>query len=429
MTRLTPLVVAGNAIFYLIMAATYCRILKRRFSWPVTLFGFLIGFLAYILPTQFMPYADFERMLFGLVTFPLVPIVLFRDKWYVSLLCAAAALVSMSVSDLFSVSVLLTPEQLQQGLTFQPFLVQLAVFAIFLTTDAFLMWIFTLLMNRYKNRFSGKEWLLYLSFPISQYVLMWGWMILCRMDFSLRRVLVMLLGLAVCVVADAALFAAIRGMAQRSELKAKNDLLTRQIDLQKEHYSAITAQYENIRRIRHDISSHLYTMEALLKKGQYAEATAYSAEVSEACRYRSNLGSCENPIVDAFLFSRTEELRAQGYEMQINVRVPARTGISDADMVVAFGNLLDNAMEACQAAGRKQITLSAHMEKGYLHIEERNPAPAASHSRKRRIPELERGIGFHILQELAGTYDGSFHVSMEQNDFTASLILKGAAEI
>ena len=126
----------------------------------------------------------------------------------------------MSVSDLFSVSVLLTPEQLQQGLTFQPFPVQLAVFSIFLSTDAFLMWAFTLLMNRYKNRLSGKEWLLYLSFPISQYLLLYGWIILCRVDFSLRRILVMLLGLAVCVVADAALFAAIRGMAQRSELKA-----------------------------------------------------------------------------------------------------------------------------------------------------------------------------------------------------------------
>ena len=429
MTRLTPLVLAGNAIFYLIMATAYCRILKRRFSWPVTLFGFLIGFLAYILPTQFMPYADFERTLFGLVTFPIVPIVLFRDKWYKSLLCAAAALIFMTVSDLFSVSVLLTPEQLRQGLTFQPFPVQLAVFAIFLATDAFLMWAFTLLMNRYKNRLSGKEWLLYLSFPISQYLLLYGWIILCRVDFSVRRVLVMLLGLTVCVVADAALFAAIRGMAQRSELKAKNDLLARQIDLQKEHYSAITAQYENIRRIRHDISSHLYTVEALLKEGQYTEAAAYSAEVSEACRYRSNLGSCENPIVDAFLFSRTGELKTQGYEIQIQVRVPARTGIPDADMVVAFGNLLDNAVEACQAAEKKQIFLSAHMEKGYLHIEERNPAPAAPTSRKRRIPELERGIGFHILQELAGRYEGSFAASVEQNEFTASLILKGDAEV
>lgn len=429
MTRLTPLVLAGNAIFYCIMAAAYCRILKRRFSWPVTLLGFLIGFLAYVLPPELMPYADMERVLFALVTVPLTPIVLFRDKWYKSLLCAAAALIFMTVSDLFSVSVLLTPEQLRQGLTFQPFPVQLAVFAIFLATDAFLMWAFTLLMNRYKNRLSGKEWLLYLSFPISQYLLLYGWIILCRVDFSVRRVLVMLLGLTVCVVADAALFAAIRGMAQRSELKAKNDLLARQIDLQKEHYSAITAQYENIRRICHDISSHLYTVEALLKEGQYTEAAAYSAEVSEACRYRSNLGSCENPIVDAFLFSRTGELKTQGYEIQIQVRVPARTGIPDADMVVAFGNLLDNAVEACQAAEKKQIFLSAHMEKGYLHIEERNPAPAAPTSRKRRIPELERGIGFHILQELAGRYEGSFAASVEQNEFTASLILKGDAEV
>ena len=215
MTRLTPLVLAGNANFYCIMAAAYCRILKRRFSWPVTLLGFLIGFLAYVLPPELMPYADMERVLFALVTVPLTPIVLFRDKWYKSLLCAAAALIFMTVSDLFSVSVLLTPEQLRQGLTFQPFPVQLAVFAIFLATDAFLMWAFTLLMNRYKNRLSGKEWLLYLSFPISQYLLLYGWIILCRVDFSVCRVLVMLLGLAVCVVADAALFAAIRGMAQR----------------------------------------------------------------------------------------------------------------------------------------------------------------------------------------------------------------------
>ena len=140
--------------------------------------------------------------------------------------------------------------------------------------------------------------------------------------------------------------------------------MARQIDLQKEHYSAITAQYENIRRIRHDISSHLYTMEALLKEGQYTEVAAYSAEVSEVCRYKSNLGRYENPIVDAFLFFRTEELKTQGYEIQTQVRVPARTGIPDADMVVAFGNLLDNAAEACQALGQ----LRTHYSNGTKRV-------------------------------------------------------------
>ena len=115
MMRLTPLSLAANTIFYLILAVMYCRVLTRRFSWPFTLLGLTVGYLLYIIPTKFMPYADAERMLFGLVTFPLTPIVLFRDKWYKSLLCAFAGLVAMAASDLLSVSWLLTPEQLRQG--------------------------------------------------------------------------------------------------------------------------------------------------------------------------------------------------------------------------------------------------------------------------------------------------------------------------
>ena len=111
MMRLTPLSLAANTIFYLILAVMYCRVLTRRFSWPFTLLGLTVGYLLYIIPTKFMPYADAERMLFGLVTFPLTPIVLFRDKWYKSLLCAFAGLVAMAASDLLSVSWLLTPER------------------------------------------------------------------------------------------------------------------------------------------------------------------------------------------------------------------------------------------------------------------------------------------------------------------------------
>ena len=321
----------------------------------------------------------------------------------------------------------LTPEQLRQGLTFQPIPVQLAVYAIFLSTDGLLMFLFTLLMNRYQNRLSGREWALYLAFPASQYLLIYGWVIFLRTDFILRRVLMLLLALAICTAADALLFTAIRGMAQRSELKARNDLLARQIDRQNEHYAALTAQYENLRRIRHDISSHLYTMQLLLQEGQYDEAAAYSAEVTEACRFRSDLGACENPVVDAVLFSRTEELRAQGYTLQLQVCIPAETGIRNADMVVAFGNLLDNAAEACRDAGEKRLSLSARMDRGFLCIEVRNPAPAAPARHSRRIPELERGIGSHILRALAETYEGSYALTPSGGECTASLLLKGAA--
>lgn len=119
----------------------------------------------------------------------------------------------------------------------------------------------------------------------------------------------------VCIAADAFLYLAVRGMAQRSALKAKNDLLSAQIDRQKEHYAALTAQYANIRRMWHDIAKHLDTMQALLQSGQYQAAAAYSNEVSA----QAHLGICENPIVDAYLFSHSQELERQGFRVQLRV--------------------------------------------------------------------------------------------------------------
>lgn len=99
----------------------------------------------------------------------------------------------------------------------------------------------------------------------------------------------------ICLGADAALYIAVRGMAQRSDLKAKNELLSAQIERQKEHYAAITAQYDNIRQMRHDIAKHLYTMQALLQSGHYQEAVSYSDKVAAQSNLQENLGICENP--------------------------------------------------------------------------------------------------------------------------------------
>ena len=92
------------------------------------------------------------------------------------------------------------------------------------------------------------------------------------MDLDVSRMALILSAMAVCVVADAALFTVIRGMAQRSALRAQNALLATQIVRQKEHYTALTDQYQAIRRMRHDIASHLYTIELLLNQGKYHEA-------------------------------------------------------------------------------------------------------------------------------------------------------------
>ena len=168
-------------------------------------------------------------------------------------------------------------------------------------------------------------------------------------------------------------------------------------------------------------------MQALLHAERYQDATAYLSEVSAQTQVQERLGVCENPIVDAYIFSRSQELEKQGYRVQLRVRLPEDIGISNSDLIIAFANLLDNAADACHACEDKTISLTAAVNKGFLTIETENACRTQLQTKKRRIPELERGIGFSIFQELARKYDGSFSYQTENGRFTASLILKGAS--
>lgn len=425
MVQYSPLFIFVNILLFAMWAATFCCTLSRRFSMPVTILGFVIQFLVWSIPPYFMENGSILRAVYPLLAIQLPLFLLFRDKWYRILFVALGCLVFMYIADLVPCAIIFTPEQMREGLALQPLPQRLVAYAICVSLDAFLLWMLTLFMNRYRYRLHGSEWALYLLFPLSQYMLLFGWLRVCLSEMTFPRAGYVITAMLACMAADAALYIAVRGLAQRGELKARNNLLSLQLDRQKEHYAAITAQYENIRRMRHDIAKHLYTMQALLQSGQYQSAAAYSDEVAAQAQVQEHLGVCENPVVDAYLFSRSQELEKQGYRVQLRVSVPDDTGIANSDLITAFANLLDNAVDACRACGDPAISLSAAVSKGYLTIETEN-ACVKPQTKKRRIPELERGIGFSIFQELARKYDGSFSYRTEDGRFTASLILKGA---
>ena len=70
------------------------------------------------------------------------------------------------------------------------------------------------------------------------------------------------------------------------------------------------------------------------------------------------------------------------------------------------------------------IRLEAGLRKDYLVVTETNPAPADDTRKKRRIPQLERGIGLHILTDLAGRYHGSCIQEVRDGQFTVSIALQ-----
>ena len=283
----------------------------------------------------------------------------------------------------------------------------------------------SLIFTRSKNNLSGRQLLVFSAFPITQMVCEASLVTLMFTPPRYEYIPMQLIMSVLFLVSDILLYRTMVRTEQRVQLEVENELLESQLDAQLAHYGDLTAQYEQIRAMRHDISHHLNTIHALLQAGNLKEASEYSEQLLPAQTYSSRLGSCRNPVVDAFLYTRAQEAGLRGVPVRADVSLPVELPVSNTDLIVAFGNLLDNALEACTGIPDAQITLRAHIDKGYLVIQESNPVrPRQPQGKKpRRIPELERGVGFRVLSGLAGKYDGSFQHTCENDTYTVTLLL------
>ena len=300
-------------------------------------------------------------------------------------------------------------------------------YAIYVIMFSTLLFLSTLVINRSSDRLTWRELILFAIFPIAQVVMsMW---ILDPPDADsayIARIGTILF----CIASDVSLYLAVRGMSQRAELKLSNEMLSEQIENEKTHYAALVDQYETARSLRHDIANHMYTIQALLSSGDTEQAAKYAAEIIPRHTFSSTLGQCENRIVDAFMASRLEKLKDSGIRIETDIALPYESRIANADMIIALGNMLNNAEEACRAVKGAEpfIRIWAREENGCCTIRMENSAAAADTRKKARIHGLERGLGTGIINNIARQYNGTFITGAKGGVFSAALTMQVPAE-
>ena len=418
-----------NACAIVMWAAFLWRVLDGpRFRvWVTVLLAALIG-AAYMAAALLLTTVGQLRALMFPVCSLAMAFLLFRGTPGRKLLAVAAELAGSLLMELMftplmidlqsndDISVWADPRALIYGVTFLPVL-------------GLGLMLISFIFTRSKNNLSGRQLLVFSAFPITQMVCEASLVTLMFTPPRYEYIPMQLIVSVLFLVSDILLYRTMVRTEQRVQLEVENELLEKQLDAQLAHYSDLTAQYEQIRAMRHDISHHLNTINALLQEGNLKAATEYSEQLLPMQTYISRLGKCQNPVVDAFLYSRVQDAQTRGVPVRADVSLPVELPVSNTDLIVAFGNLLDNALEACSGIPDAQITLRAHMDKGYLVIQESNPVCARQPQGKkpRRIPELERGVGFRVLSGLAAKYDGSFRHTCENDTYTVTLLLRAAA--
>lgn len=409
---------ACNFLLYMMHCVFLHNVLTPRFKTPWMILAYCVYAAAVIFGCSLFAKMSILRILLVPVLLSGMTLLMFRDKWLRCVFCSWLVFALAIAVDCIGVLVLYDPEVMSGDLQNVSMQSQILAWMIVFVCTAVFLWIASVILNRIRNRFDLREMMMYIFFPASQGLLLYGWLNSVRMrELSAANQTLLVVVMLFCLAADAGLFLSMIRVSRQKELEMENRFLAEQIDAQRSHYAELTAQYENIRRMRHDITNHIATMDTLLAAGQNSEAADYAARLRAE---PSTVGYCENPVVDAFLSTTIQEAEKEGLALDVAVSVPADISIAVTDLVSTYGNLLDNAVEACRGLAGATIVLRSRVSAGYLVISTENPI-GPNEGRKTRIQGLERGIGLRVLASLADKYQGNFHYSGENGVFRTEI--------
>jgi len=224
---------------------------------------------------------------------------------------------------------------------------------------------------------------------------------------------------------------ALKKTSENATLRENMIMTDRQIDLERDHYHMLEEHIEASRRNQHDLKHHISVFKTLLENGEYDNLNEYLSQYEMTVPAESPVAFCQSYALNAIVNHYYLQAGKEEIPVDIQIKLPEKTGVADVDLCIIFGNLFENAVEACrrQKNTERFIRLSAAMAGTGVVITVDNSfeeqviqEDGLFVSSKR----LGKGIGTTSVKAIAEKYHGYTKFEYDGNVFRASVMLQGA---
>ncbi len=232
---------------------------------------------------------------------------------------------------------------------------------------------------------------------------------------------IILLAAVLIAGAIAIVLAAIHRRSDRRIAAYQNKLLARQI-------VEVENLYTTMRGWRHDYHNHLQTLKARLDMGQTDGAREYLDRLEQDLDGIHALAETGNVSVDAILNAKLSLVVKKGISLNFKALVPKNLTVSDIDLCVILGNLIDNAVESCEKAHESDrfLRLYINVLKQQLYITISNATTETVRKMDAAYISAKRGNHGHGLKRIdrvVKKYDGYVNRKNEPGVFVTEILL------
>ena len=200
--------------------------------------------------------------------------------------------------------------------------------------------------------------------------------------------------------------------------KHKTELKERDEQLLQVKVKALEEKYQEMlksRKVVHDMKNHLLALKKYDQERDWEGLHQYLNELSDDMLDDSYQIWTGNRMLDMILNQKTKDAKEKETDMQIETEVFATLPFSDREIISLFGNVLDNALEACERIQDKKrwIKIKIKKKNHLLYIEASNATKEMPVQNQKEFvsvkeDEILHGYGMKNIQDIVRKYDGIF---------------------
>lgn len=194
-------------------------------------------------------------------------------------------------------------------------------------------------------------------------------------------------------------------------------------------YQAMEEQYHQMERLRHDLKNHLTGMQGMLKNKEWEKLGKYLERMLETGAIVAGEEATGNKALDALFFYKRKLAEERNIQWESDVQLPGSNCVDSFDLCVLFGNILDNAIEACERMRSNNmcfIKINAKIVKKCFLVEVKNSTDLKKVEEVRHTHKENtewHGIGIQNVEDMVRRYQGVLEMELKEGVFSVSVLL------
>lgn len=212
----------------------------------------------------------------------------------------------------------------------------------------------------------------------------------------------------------------------------QNEARRRFLETQESRYRKQQKYIEETARARHDFKQTVRMLTTLAVDNDIEGIKEYLIKYSETLPENDVRHYCKNIAVNALLNHYALMAENSGVNINWKIDLPDGIKISDTDLCITIGNILDNAMTACADAKERYIKLTIRLHNdSSLYIIAVNSFSGNVKQKGDRYLSTHRngsGIGLSSVATIAEKNGGTAHFHHDGNEFFSEVVMNVTAE-